>query len=372
MNHLGFSKQEVLEKKVEELLTVGSKIFFQTHFYPLIKIQKKADEIFMSFLTKEKKDIPVLLNVALYEYDNGIFEIHCGGMQISRRNRFEKELLEDKKNAQKALEGNVELIAIRNKLLETQKELELQLRDASRKNIDQAELNKVLTHDLQEPLRKISIYISRLISYEESNLNNQTFETLKKITGFAEKVRSLLDNLERFNSLNNVTPETKEINLSEIIDKVKSWSATITKKIEFEFDNPSKSPLIFISDLTLITNLFKQLVESAVKFKNPDDIILKISIKADVVEENFFHKIKDRYQYKNFLRITFESNGIQELKSEANPFELFKRYSTTLDELGIGLTYCRRIVQLLNGTITVSSNTDTLTALTIMFPIGDS
>ncbi len=372
LKELGYTELELSEKKIEDLLTIGSKIFFQTHFYPLIKIQKKADEIFLSFLTKDKREIPVLLNVMVYEDEQGHFDIHCGGMQISRRNRFEKELLEDKKTAQKALQENQEIIDIREKLLNTQRELELQLQEAARKSIDQTELNKVLTHDLQEPLRKINIYISRLISNNESILDSQTVKILTKITSFSEKMRTLLDRIERFNVLNNKKIQLTPVVLSEVVEKLRVYCGTSTEKIEVVFvDNALKDAnTVFNSDLKLVTELFRELIKSAVTFKNPKEDVLKITMISEIIKENFFAEIKDRYHYKNYLRITFESNGIGNFNTQTNVFELFKRFDSTVDS-EIGLTYSRRIVQLLNGKITVSSNSKKSTIFTIYLPLNE-
>src|SRR6476620_8428880 len=111
---LGIPTDGAIGIQLESLLTTGSKIFFQTHFYPLIKMQRSVREIFLTFKGIEDS-IPVLLNVEMVEAGN-IIEIHCGGMEISKRNKFEKELLEAKKTAEDALEENSELLKVRNEL----------------------------------------------------------------------------------------------------------------------------------------------------------------------------------------------------------------------------------------------------------------
>ena len=64
---LGVDDNTIIGSQFEDLLTVGSKIFFQTHFYPLIKMQNSAREIFLSF--KGPTDsVPVLLNVEVKSF----------------------------------------------------------------------------------------------------------------------------------------------------------------------------------------------------------------------------------------------------------------------------------------------------------------
>jgi sigma-B regulation protein RsbU (phosphoserine phosphatase) len=372
LRQLDFTEDEVIgHKKLEDLLTVGSKIFFQTHFYPLIKMQKKANEIFLSFLTKHKTEIPVLLNVALYE-NGDTFEIHCGGMQISQRNRFEKELLEAKKIAEKALDDNVELIEIRNQLQASQFELEMQLRNLSGKKIDQKELSKVLSHDLQEPLRKIGLYSSRLLFHKHTDLHPESIEDLRKIMGFANKVRELLDNLEKFNSLDNKKIRYTPIDLAEVIEAAKNYSGLVSDKIEIDLiDNAfgTNQPKTFNSDFKLLVRLLNELIENSIRFKNPAVENLEIKITTDLINDNIFTEIKGKYQYEECLRITFADNGIGNNFSATNAFELFRKSGAIADELGIGLAYCRRIVQLLGGKIMVSSKKNLGTIFTITLPL---
>jgi phosphoserine phosphatase RsbU/P len=369
LDQLGFTREEVVgHKKLEDLLTVGSRIFFQTHFYPLIKMQKKANEIFLSFLTRERLEIPVLLNVALYE--NGAdFEIHCGGMQISQRNRFEKELLEAKRIAENALNENLELIEIRNQLQLTQRNLELQLRNLSGKNADQAELSKVLSHDLQEPLRKISLYSSRLLYLQNSDLSQESVNALTRIMEFVVTVRQLLDGLEKFNSLDYEKVRFSPVNIAEAILAAENYSRLTDDNVSITLVHQQDAPIVFYSDFKLIVSLLNELIADATKFRNPRNKTLNIKITTDVISANIFTQIKGKYLYEDCLRLTLEDDGIARHVSERNAFELFRRSDSNNDELGIGLAYCRRIVQLLNGRIAVASNGHSGTIFTVTFPL---
>ena len=121
---LGVEASAVIGRPVESILTVGSKIFWQTHFYPLIKMQNSAREIYLSFKGPEES-IPVLLNVKVVQAGSRT-EIFCSGMEISNRNRYEKELLAAKKTAEDALNENIELSRVRNELLDHQRIMEIQ------------------------------------------------------------------------------------------------------------------------------------------------------------------------------------------------------------------------------------------------------
>jgi len=84
------------------------------------------------------------VNASLLEIVPGQFETHFGGLKIFRRNQYEKDLLEEKRTAQKALDENVELLNVKEQLRHAQQQLELQLRTVSMNATDQKELSKVL------------------------------------------------------------------------------------------------------------------------------------------------------------------------------------------------------------------------------------
>ncbi|WP_290846342.1 PAS domain-containing protein [Flavobacterium sp.] len=370
LTDLGYSAGEVVgKKKLEQLLTVGSRIFFQTHFYPLIKMQKKANEIFLSFLTKQGDDIPVLLNVVVAECADKI-EMHCGGMQISRRNQFERELLEAKNILQKALDENAELIATRDKLKNAERKLEKQLQKLHDKSIDQIELNKVLTHDLQEPLRKVNLFSSKLLLDLDPNIKPESFEALQKITVFVDRVRQLLDSLNKFNSLDSMKMAKSKIDFAEIVDVViKKHSIDASKAIHFTGNAlKSSSGAVFVSDFKLLVDLFDELIKNAQRFDSADLPNLKFRISTDVVKLNVFSKNESRFQYEDRLRIIFEENCSRNYGLEANAFQLFKLSNLVVDELGVGLSYCRRIVQILGGDIVVSPK-EIGAVFTITFPL---
>jgi len=59
---LKYTKESLLGANVEKVLTLPSRIFYQTHFFPLIKMQEHAEEIFVSLLASDNEHVPVLLN----------------------------------------------------------------------------------------------------------------------------------------------------------------------------------------------------------------------------------------------------------------------------------------------------------------------
>src|SRR5688500_9963075 len=90
---LGYARAELLlDRHVESLLPVAGRIFYQTHFFPLLKLHNRVDEIYLSLRSQTGEEIPVLTNAVRREH-GGDFLNDCAVMPMRRRNRFEDELL---------------------------------------------------------------------------------------------------------------------------------------------------------------------------------------------------------------------------------------------------------------------------------------
>src|SRR3954466_13821756 len=64
---LGAQREEVIGRPFESLLTVSSRIFYQTHLFPLLKLQSSVEELFLTMRCKDGNDVAALTNVARRE-----------------------------------------------------------------------------------------------------------------------------------------------------------------------------------------------------------------------------------------------------------------------------------------------------------------
>jgi PAS domain S-box-containing protein len=96
---------------IEKILSVGARIFYQTHFFPLLRLQGSADEIYFTLRTKCGGEVPVLVNAARRER-NGKTAFDCAVFPVHRRGQFEDELLKAKKVAEEAARARDEFLAV--------------------------------------------------------------------------------------------------------------------------------------------------------------------------------------------------------------------------------------------------------------------
>lgn len=106
---LGHEADELPDQRLEAILPVASRIFYQTHFFPLLKMHGRAEEIYFSLRAKNGEDIPVLVNAVRRERD-GRAANDCVIIPMRQRRRYEDEILEAKKEAVEANRVKDELI----------------------------------------------------------------------------------------------------------------------------------------------------------------------------------------------------------------------------------------------------------------------
>jgi sigma-B regulation protein RsbU (phosphoserine phosphatase) len=108
----------------------------------------EAEEIFMTLLTKEKKQVPVLINAAT-SMANGTVLFRFAGIPIQQRLKFEEEIIAAKKAAEKALNENTSLLQAKQELQQHAEQLDRQMVLAQKQNGELRQFNHVVTHDLQ-------------------------------------------------------------------------------------------------------------------------------------------------------------------------------------------------------------------------------
>jgi len=98
---LGLGAGELDGRHFETLLPPGGRIFYQTHFFPLIKMHGRAEEIYLSLRGADGREVPVLVNASRAERD-GSAANDCVFVPMRQRRRFEDEILAAKKEAEEA------------------------------------------------------------------------------------------------------------------------------------------------------------------------------------------------------------------------------------------------------------------------------
>lgn len=129
LDMLGYELSDVSGRSLASLLTVGSRIFYQTHLFPLLKMRGEVTEIYLALRSHNGLEVPVLLNAVRRDRAATIVN-ECIFMAIRQRNRYEDEILLAKKTAEAATRDKelayAQLEQVNEQLQEANLELEVQ------------------------------------------------------------------------------------------------------------------------------------------------------------------------------------------------------------------------------------------------------
>ncbi|WP_339874984.1 sensor histidine kinase [Olleya marilimosa] len=241
--------------------------------------------------------------------------------------------------------------------------------ELERNNKELSSFNYVASHDLQEPLRKIQTFLSRLIDEEEGKLSAKGNKYIDRIQNAATRMRLLIDDLLQFSRSNKADKVFEESNINLLLEAAKQDLAEVISA-ENAVITSDTFPTITVIPFQ-IQQLFVNLIGNAIKYRM-EGKIPKINITHQIVEaENEDNIIKPKYSH--YHKITFTDNGIGFDNQYADQiFVLFSRlhnkdqYSGT----GIGLSICKKIVENHKGYITASGQPEKGAVFTVYLPIA--
>ena len=85
--------------RLQDLLTMGGRIFYQTHLQPLLRIQASVAEVKLEMRRRDGDTIPVLMNIAERPHDGGTL-LHAAVFLAEDRHKYERELLLQRRRAE--------------------------------------------------------------------------------------------------------------------------------------------------------------------------------------------------------------------------------------------------------------------------------
>lgn len=141
---------ELMDLNFQQLLTVASRVYFQTYFEPIMNIQGKVRELYLT-LKVDGKSLPVLMNANAY---GDTYE--CIVVEMSVRNEYESEMMTARKNAERVLQDTDEAYT---SLLSVMNEHEQRKQELIRLN---AELNELAITDNLTHLKNRRFFEDRL------------------------------------------------------------------------------------------------------------------------------------------------------------------------------------------------------------------
>ncbi|MGY2374496.1 PAS domain-containing sensor histidine kinase [Pseudomonas sp. SDO524_S393] len=148
---LGFSHDELCSRRFQDLLTVGGRIFHQTHLAPMLRMGGSVTEVKLDMLHRDGHKVTVLLNGTQRETADGtLYDLALFG--TTDRDKYERELLNARHLAEALLQ---EKTATEEALKQAQAELSEAYAIAQRRALFAEQMVAIVSHDLKNPLTAI-------------------------------------------------------------------------------------------------------------------------------------------------------------------------------------------------------------------------
>ncbi|WP_338480574.1 PAS domain-containing sensor histidine kinase [Pseudomonas trivialis] len=157
---LGFSAQELCGRRFQDLLTMGGRIFHQTHLAPMLRMHGSVTEVKLDTVHRDGQKVTVLLNGNRRQLDDAlVYDLALFG--TTDRDKYERELLNARKLAEALLQ---EKTATEIALHQAQAELKQAYAISQRRAMFAEQMVAIVSHDLKNPLtaiRMASDFLSR-------------------------------------------------------------------------------------------------------------------------------------------------------------------------------------------------------------------
>lgn len=234
-------------------------------------------------------------------------------------------------------------------------------------NAELESFNNIVSHDLQEPLHKIQMFISIIEEKEYENLSLQGKDYFSKVRITAHRMQNLLIDLVNYSRTIKGDKVFVETDLNSLVATVMQ---ELSSNIELEDAKIEVSELPVLNAIPFqIKQLFINLISNALKYRK-EDVTPQIVIYEGLIT------VEDMLEYgianeNDYHKIVVGDNGIGFKQEYADKiFQLFKRlesdpkYSGT----GLGLAICSRIADNHNGFIKVKSERNNGAEFYLFFP----
>jgi light-regulated signal transduction histidine kinase (bacteriophytochrome) len=234
-------------------------------------------------------------------------------------------------------------------------------------NANLEEFAYVASHDLQEPLRKISIFGDRLLVNHADHLNEDGRLFLQKIVDSSKRMQAMINDLLSVSLISG--------NKSFEYYSLKTVLNDVLQTLEFKIE--ARHAKITVDDLptahiipSQMRQLFQNLISNSLKFvakdRNPEIRITQSQVKQDdIIKYNLHHG-------NQYIRIDVKDNGIGfENEYATKIFTIFQRLhgKAEYEGTGIGLAICKKIVENHEGVIFAGGQPGLGSVFSIIIPL---
>ena len=269
-------------------------------------------------------------------------------IDVTERNKAQAELTRYQEHLEELVENRAAEIQEANQYLQAEilerQQVETKLAKRAQaleqSNADLEHFAYVISHDLQEPLRAMTIFSQLLEGRYRDQLDSTANDYITHIVEGAIRMQALIQGILTFSRVVHQGKTFETIALEQILaTALKNLSAAIADSQATVTSDPL--PTLEVNK-NQIVQLFQNLIGNAIKFRGAEP--LRIHIAAEHQPDSWIFSIQD-----NGVGIPEDQQG--------RIFTLFQRLHTRqeCEGYGIGLAICKKIVERHQGDIWLDS-----------------
>jgi light-regulated signal transduction histidine kinase (bacteriophytochrome) len=226
-------------------------------------------------------------------------------------------------------------------------------------NYELLQFASVASHDLKEPVRKISVYSKMLRDRLLDSLDASSSKYLNTVIDSSDRMAQLIDDLLSFSRLSNSKVTFENVELDKVVNQV---------LIDLELLIREKNALVHLHQLPTVRGnplqlglVFQNLISNSIKFSDPGKALI-----IDISVENA------HLDGKPARKIVYRDNGIGFQQNQAERiFEIFYRLHSKdqYEGTGVGLAIVKKIIDLHQGTVSAEGNENEGACFKIVLPV---
>ena len=231
-----------------------------------------------------------------------------------------------------------------NEEIESRKKTELALKDATVKlsssNTDLQQFAYVASHDLQEPLRAVSGFLTLIASKHKESLDEESSAWINHAVEGSLRMRALINDLLAYARVESKGKALVDTDCNESLTMAKKDLSVLLEETGAQI-NVAELPHV-MGEKGQLAQVFQNLIGNAVKFRSAEHPVVDINVSKQ--KTNWLFTIKDN-------GLGFDQEHAERI------FVIFQRLQGREEHkgTGIGLALCKKIIERHGGTIWAQS-----------------
>lgn len=279
----GYQREEIIEnKRIEDFLTIGGKIYYETHFSPLLHMRGEVSQINFDFIRKNETRFPVLIN-AMKQSDK---EKHRTNFQfvvldITQRKQYESELLHARRKSDELL---MELSAINEKLTANMDLVAEQRNELEKLNATKDKFFSIVAHDLKSPLNSLKAFSVLLIDHYDSLSKEEILSMSQQLKNSVDNTIKMANNLITWAriQMNDIQYIPETIKVKELVGNICDVYKDVAINKGLNVSCIVGDSLSIHGDKNQIEFVIRNLVNNAIKFTHSGG---SVSLTANSISE---------------------------------------------------------------------------------------